>query len=902
MIAADRFRRCAAVRVVVLGSNAVLSLGLVGMLGACVPKDEPSGFVSAPQDSSNVTPATNASGASSVAASIPAQPAPAPDARENSFPRVFTSGSDSITVYPPNFQSWNGHLLSGTCAFSVARTGGQSQEFGTLAFTAKTEVNKLNRIVAVNELEVTGVSLPTDPAAQDRLSREIEEQGKGKTLHVALDRLEAAVPSMNAAPSVAVAPLLNNPPALSIVSTPTVLVPIQGQPTFAGIPGTGLQRVLNTPMLLAQDAAGNWWLKIADGWMTAGSLAGPWSVGTATADLTTATEWAKSQPSLNLLAPSSTDTAMQSNQSQTVSLAVSAPAIVVSTAAAEILVTEGTPAWSAIPSSGLSYISNTSANIFRLDATGACYVLVSGRWFTSSGLSGPWTYVAANQLPTAFMMIPHDSPKENVLASIPGTAQAQEAAIANSVPQMARVPVTQALATPTVIGSKPEWTKIKGTSGSGSVEVLSNCATPVFRTASNTFWAVEKGVWFTATSIAGPWKVASWVAPILYTIPPSSPYYYVTYVRIYSTTPTYVVVGYTPGYFGAYVQDGVVVYGTGYWYDPYCTSGWVPVPMTYGCGASMCYNPWAGWAFGFGCGMAVGWAIGASTWHCGPYPCWGPYWGGYGPHGAYAWGPGGWAATTGNVYHQWGNVTTMSRTSEGYNAWTGNQWATHTGTAYNSATGARAAGQRGVVQNAYTGNWAAGARGAGYNPETGNYASGRVGAVGTPGQTDAVAGAATVGNTKTGQSASVAGVKTDDGTWGVAKGSDGAAVSTGNNVYATHDGNVYKYNDSSSSWQQYDKSSGWNDVNDDATKNSLSQQAATRSDGDWRSENASRWQSGGDGFSDRSSGSSRSSSSWGGNWGGDSNRSSGWGGESSGGRFGRSGGFSGGFRGFGGRR
>jgi hypothetical protein len=128
-------------------------------------------------------------------------------------------------------------------------------------------------------------------------------------------------------------------------------------------------------------------------------------------------------------------------------------------------------------------------------------------------------------------------------------------------------------------------------------------------------------------------------------------------------------------------------------------------------------------------------------------------------------------------------------------------------------------------------------------------------------------------------------------------------VATGNNVYASHDGNVYKYNDSSNSWQQYDKSSssGWNNVNDSATRDSLSQQAATRSDGDWRSSNASRWQSGGDGFSDRSGDSGRSSS-WGGNWGGDSDRSSGWGSDSGGGRFGRSGGFGGGFRGFGGRR
>lgn len=873
----------------ILVSNALLLIATGVMLGACVPKAQSAGLAGG-----------------SASNEMPAGTQAADDAREDSFPRVFTSGSDEITVYPPNFQSWDGHVLTGTCALSIARTGSQSQEFGTLAFTAKTETNRLNRMVALREIEITGVSLPTDPGSQDRLEREIEAQGKGRSLNVALDRLEAAVPTMSAAPSVPVAPLLNNPPALSIVSTPTVLVPIQGDPTFAPLAGTSLKRVLNTPMLLVQDSAGNWWLKIADGWMTAGALAGPWSVGTSNDDLAKAAEWAKTAPQVNLLAPSAGDVAMQqSNQSQTASLATSAPAIVVSTAPAEILVTEGAPAWTPIASTGLSYVSNTGANVFRLDATGACYVLVSGRWFAAQGLGGPWTYVAASALPAAFMQIPHDSPKENVLASIPGSAQAQEAAIANTVPQMARVPVDESLPPPALIGAKPQWSKVSGTVGSGSVEVLSNCTTPVFRTASNTYWAVEKGVWFTATKLDGPWKVAPWVAPILYTIPPSSPYYYVTFVRIYSATPGYVLVGYTPGYFGAYVQDGVVVYGTGYWYAPYCTTAWVPVPMTYGCGAAMSYNPWAGWAFGFGVGMAVGWAIGASTWHCGPYPCWGPYWGGYGPHGAYAWGPGGWAATTGNVYHQWGNVSTMSRSSAGYNAWTGNQWSTHTGAAYNSATGARAVGQRGVVQNAYTGNWAAGARGAGYNPETGNYARGAVGAVGTPGRTDAVAGAGTVGNAKTGQSASFAGVKTDNGAWGVAKGSDGTAVAAGNNVYASHDGNVYKYNDSTSSWQQHG-SSGWSDVGDSSTRSALSQQAATRSDGDWRSANASRWQSGGDGFLDRGSDSGRSNS-WGGNWGGDSERSSGWGSDSNAGRFGRSGGFSGGggfsgFRGFGGRR
>jgi hypothetical protein len=276
--------------------------------------------------------------------------------------------------------------------------------------------------------------------------------------------------------------------------------------------------------------------------------------------------------------------------------------------------------------------------------------------------------------------------------------------------------------------------------------------------------------------------------------------------------------------------------------------------------------------------MAVGWAIGESTWHCGPYPYWGPYGGGFGPHGAYAWGPGGWAATTGNVYHHWGDVTTMSRTSAGYNAWTGNAWSTHTAASYNSATGARAIGQRGSVENAYTGNWAEGARGAAYNPETGNAARGGVVAAGTPDGTKVVAGAGSVTNTKTGESASVAGVKTDNGAWGVAHGSDGTVVSTGNNVYARSDGSVYRYNDSSDSWQQYDRS-GWNEVNDSTTRDSLRQQADTRADGDWRSQQSGRWSSGDSAYR---------SNSWSGNTGAASQRFGGYGG--GGGRIGRAGG------------
>ena len=45
----------------------------------------------------------------------------------------------------------------------------------------------------------------------------------------------------------------------------------------------------------------------------------------------------------------------------------------------------------------------------------------------------------------------------------------------------------------------------------------------------------------------------AFLAAVIYTIPASSPLYYVTYVKIYEVTPTTVSVGYTPGYTGTVV-------------------------------------------------------------------------------------------------------------------------------------------------------------------------------------------------------------------------------------------------------------------------------------------------------------------------------------------------------------
>ena len=123
----------------------------------------------------------------------------------------------------------------------------------------------------------------------------------------------------------------------------------------------------------------------------------------------------------------------------------------------------------------------------------------------------------------------------------------------------------------------------------------------------------------------GPWVVATDVPPVIYTIPPSSPLHYLTYVQVYGANPDVVYEGYTPGYMGTEVaDDGTVVYGTGYDYNPWIGTAWYGPPVTWGWGFDDCWTPWWGW--GFDCGFGWGWGWGWGWGGCfPPYPCWGGF-------------------------------------------------------------------------------------------------------------------------------------------------------------------------------------------------------------------------------------------------------------------------------------
>jgi hypothetical protein len=601
------------------------------------------------------------------------------------WPRTVVSGGVTNTIYQPQVESWDGKTLAARSAVAVQSASQPQPVYGVVNLSAATLVNNTDRTVRLENIQVVNGDFPSAPAKAQEYVNALKETLPKQTFTFSQDTLEAALAANEQQLKATAEPLNNTPPRIFFSTVPAVLVLIDGPPAYRPVPGTELDRVLNTRVLLVKDRQPRpvYFLHVLDGYMQALSLDGPWAPSPpppGAADLEK--EARQATIPVDLLEGQPDDTGAKP------SLVQSAPEVFVSTTPAELVSFQGQPDFVPIPGTKLLYVRNTTGNVFKLLNDQQTYVLLSGRWFKAPNLNGPWEYVAGSQLPADFAQIPDNSPKENVKASVPGTQQAREALIANSIPQSSAVPRSNQMQDPQIDGA-PQMAPIPGT----PLHYVANSGTPIIQVDAQSWYACQNGVWYVATSVNGPWTVAASVPAVIYSIPTSSPMHYVTYVRVYNANSDYVQTGYTPGYLGTVVSsDYVVVYGTGYYYRPWVGSYWYSGPATWGFGWDPFWAPWSGWSFGFGFGWYAG--------YYGPYwPSWGPYRYWHHHHHYPYWGPGGWGHTAVNVYRResprapaFTTPITATRPTATRNVF---------GRAYNSRTGNLVAGDTAPVQNVF---------------------------------------------------------------------------------------------------------------------------------------------------------------------------------------------------------
>jgi hypothetical protein len=599
------------------------------------------------------------------AAEKPASPEP-PGSKQldPGWPREVTRNGIRFVYYQPQVDEWKDFReLRARLAFVLTPKDGKPA-VGVEELKGRTTANVETRTVLIDNIEITAVRFPALSGDEEtKMEALLKSTFPGKPLTVSLDRLITSVQaSQEKAKPVAVK---TDPPSIMVSTEPAILLSVQGDPVLGPIEGIDLKFVLNANWdLFFDSAASKYYLLVDKLWLSANSLEGPWSgVSKLPVDFSNFPD-TEGWDHVKKAIPAASATSAK------------IPKVFFAKEPAELIAFAGKPIYKKIKGTQLSYATNTDDWVFTDSADGQIYYLVTGRWFRAPKLEGPWTY-ASGDLPADFQKIPEHSDAAEVLASVPGTPECEDAILLAQVPVSAVVKRTEAESKVKVeYNGEPQFAPIEGT----SLSYATNTSADVIQ-VEDKYYLCSNAVWFVSSTPTGPWAICTEVPKVIYTIPPNNPVYHVTYVTVDGSSEDTVTCSYTAGYYGAYVAGvatgAALVWGTGYYYPPYVYTGPVPVYRpyyaTYGVAAG--YYPYAGvYAIG---GYAYGpyASAGRAAWY-------NPATGGYGrvytqqtPYGGRtsAWGYNprtdtAWNMQQGhNSYAQWG-TSTATRGGETYQA------------------------------------------------------------------------------------------------------------------------------------------------------------------------------------------------------------------------------------------
>ena len=516
------------------------------------------------------------------------------------WPREIEAKEGVITLYQPQLESFESDTLQGRMAISIKPPEGE-MVFCAVWFKAQMTTDTEERTVTLENIDIPRVNFPDmeDQEKIDKFKDLLITEVESWDVELSLDRLVASLNEVEDLENLSVQ-LKNDPPAIYFRTSPAILVSIDGEPQLKKVDNTNMEYVVNTPFFIVREQTNKkYYINGGKFWYVSDDILKGWKE-------------TKQVPSdIEKFASDN----IPEGEPDSISLSYTeAPDMIVVTEPAELIMTDGEPDYGSIEGTSLLYAKNSESDIIMDINTQEHYVLLAGRWYHSKSLKdGDWKFSEPDALPEDFAKIPEDSDMATVRASIPGTPEAQDALLEQSIPQTATVDRKEAKVEVTYDGS-PEFKKVEGTEVSYAVNTDKTVLL-----IDNKYYCVDDAIWFVSDKAIGPWEVSDVRPDEVDDLPPSSEVYNVKYVYIYDSTPDVVYVGYLPGYTYSYVYSGVVVYGSGYWYTPWYGTYYYPRPVTYGFGVH--YNPYTGWGFSFG--MSVGWV----GWRFHPYRGW------WGPRG-----------------------------------------------------------------------------------------------------------------------------------------------------------------------------------------------------------------------------------------------------------------------------
>src|SRR5262245_25291896 len=130
------------------------------------------------------------------------------------WPRQLDLNGNTVLVYQPQVDSWSGNKLEARAAVSVQAPGATEPVFGVIWITARTEVDKTQGIVSLEDVAIPKVNFPNAPQKSDAYLAAARKYAPEGVKTVSLEQLEANLAITGAKKTTAAMPVVNDPPKI----------------------------------------------------------------------------------------------------------------------------------------------------------------------------------------------------------------------------------------------------------------------------------------------------------------------------------------------------------------------------------------------------------------------------------------------------------------------------------------------------------------------------------------------------------------------------------------------------------------------------------------------------------------------------------------------------------------
>jgi hypothetical protein len=168
---------------------------------------------------------------------------------EAPWPRVRTTNGHTVTLHLPQVESWTSNSFQARAAVGLKMAGAKSEWLGVIWLAAHGSVDRSNRIVMLDGLEITKARFPEAPDGGSNALAVLRDVVPSGARTVSLDYLITALGFAQASARQGPRGLKNTPPEIVWATNRTVLVLMDGEPVLREHAGLDRVRQGGRPVL-----------------------------------------------------------------------------------------------------------------------------------------------------------------------------------------------------------------------------------------------------------------------------------------------------------------------------------------------------------------------------------------------------------------------------------------------------------------------------------------------------------------------------------------------------------------------------------------------------------------------------------------------------------------------------